>query len=54
MPDTFKLYMNALVKAMRQELPDVSDARAEFAVDGLPYVFTADAEELPPQEGVLV
>lgn len=36
--------MGALAEAMHQVLPDVSDARAEFAVDGIPYVFTADAE----------
>ena len=36
--------MGALAEAMHQELPDVSDARAEFAVDGIPFVFTADDE----------
>jgi len=36
--------MRALAGAMRQDLPDVTDARAEFAVDDIPYVFTADAE----------
>ena len=36
--------MGALAEAMRQDLPDVSDSRAEFAVDGIPYVFSADAE----------
>ena len=30
--------MGAFAEAMRQDLPDVSDARAEFAVDGIPYV----------------
>ena len=44
MENTFKRYMGALAEAMRQALPDVSDARAEFAVDGIPYVFTADAD----------
>lgn len=44
MKDVFRTYMGALAEAMHQELPDVSDARAEFAVDGIPYVFTADAE----------
>ena len=36
--------MGALAEAMRQDLPDVSDSRAEFAVDGIPYVFSADDE----------
>ena len=36
--------MDALAEAMHQELPDVTDTRAEFAVDGIPYVVTADAE----------
>jgi hypothetical protein len=40
----FKGYMRALAEALRQELPDVSDSRAEFAVDGIPYVFTADPD----------
>ena len=40
----FKQYMAALGEAMRQNLPDVSDARAEFTVDDVPYVFTADAD----------
>ena len=44
MKETFKRYVNALAEAMRQELPDVSDSRAEFAVDGKPYVITADEE----------
>ena len=44
MKDTFKRYMGALAEAMRQELPEVSDSRAEFAVDGIPYVVTGDAE----------
>ena len=43
MENTFKRYMGALAEALRQELPDVTDTRAEFAVDGVPYVFTADA-----------
>lgn len=43
-PGVFKRYMQALAGALRQELPDVSAARAEFAVDGIPYVFSADAE----------
>ena len=42
MPDNcFGHYMAALGEAMHQELPDVSAARAEFTVDGVPYVFTA-------------
>ena len=41
MDTAFRKYMAALAEAMHQELPDVSDARAEFAVDGVPYVFTA-------------
>ena len=44
MKETFRRYMNALAEAMRQELPDVSGLRAEFAVDGKPYVITADEE----------
>ena len=40
----FKRYMQALAEALRQELPGVAEARAEFAVDGIPYVFSADAE----------
>jgi len=44
MENTFKRYIGALAEAMRQELSAVSDARAEFAVDGIPYVFTADAD----------
>ncbi len=36
--------MAALAKTMRQELPDVADGRAEFTVDGVPYVFTADGD----------
>ena len=42
MKETFKRYVNALAEALRQELPDVLDLRAEFAVDGIPYVITAD------------
>ena len=44
METSFKHYMSALAAAMRQELPDVSDARAEFLVDGIPYVFTAEED----------
>ena len=45
MPDNrFGHYMAALGEAMHQEVPDVSDARAEFAVDDVPYVFTAEAD----------
>ena len=40
----FKEYMNALATAMRQELPDVSDVRAEFLVDDIPYVFTSETD----------
>ena len=40
MENTFRRYMAALSEALRQELPDVADARAEFAVDGIPYVST--------------
>ena len=36
--------MGALAEVLRQDLPDVSDTRAEFAVDGIPFVFTADEE----------
>ena len=57
----FGQYMAALGEAMHQELPGVSDARAEFTVDGVPYVFTAEADSpsifvyavvgaLPPDE----
>lgn len=57
----FMQYMAALGEAMNQELPDVSDARAEFTVDGVPYVFTAEEDSasifvyavvgaLPPDE----
>ena len=57
----FGQYMAALGEAMNQELPGVSDARAEFTVDGVPYVFTAEADSpsifvyavvgaLPPDE----
>ena len=42
MEETFKRYMNALAGALRQELPDVLNRRVEFAVDGKPYVITAD------------
>lgn len=42
MKETFKHYVNALAGALRQELPDVLSLRAEFAVDGKPYVITAD------------
>lgn len=34
--DSFKKYMGELAEAMRQELPDVSDTRAEFMIDGVP------------------
>lgn len=44
METSFQRYMAALAAAMRQELPDVSDARAEFMVDGIPYVFTAEED----------
>ena len=44
MENSFKRYMAALADAMRQELPDVADARAEFTVDDVPYVFTADED----------
>ena len=62
MPDNrFGHYMAALGEAMHQEVPDVSDARAEFTVDDVPYVFTAEADSpsifvyavigaLPPDE----
>ncbi|MBO7684249.1 MAG: type III secretion system chaperone [Kiritimatiellae bacterium] len=40
----FKQYVAALAEAMRQEIPDVSGSRAEFAVDGIPYILTADPE----------
>ena len=43
MNDIFKRYMDALAEVLHQELPDVADARAEFAIDGIPYVITADA-----------
>ncbi len=57
--------MAALGEAMHQELPDVSDARAEFTVDGVPYVFTAEEDSasifvyavvgaLPPDEAAKV
>ena len=36
--------MAALAEAMRQELPDVTDTRAEFMVDDVPYVFTAESD----------
>jgi len=36
--------MNALAYALRQELPDVSDDRADFAIDGLAYAFRMDEE----------
>lgn len=36
--------MAALGAAMKQELPDVTDERAEFTVDDIPYVFTAEAD----------
>ena len=35
--------MAALAGALRQELPDVTDSRAEFLIDDLPYVFTTEA-----------
>ena len=41
---SFKRYMAALADAMRQELPDVTDVRAEFTVDDVPYVFTAEED----------
>ena len=41
--DVFKQFVAALAGAMRQEIPDVSDTRAEFAVDDIPYVLTADS-----------
>ena len=44
MENLFKRYMAALADAMRQELPDVADARAEFMVDDVPYVFTAEED----------
>ena len=44
METSFKHYMSALAAAMRQELPDVSDTRAEFTVDDVPYVFTAEED----------
>ena len=44
MHDIFKRYMDALAEVLHQELPDVADARAEFAIDGIPYVITADAD----------
>ena len=44
MKDTFKRYIDALAAAMRQEPPEISGTRAEFAVDGIPYVLTADAD----------
>ena len=61
METSFKRYMAALAEAMRQELPDVSDVRAEFTVDENPYVFTAEEDSpsvfvyavigaLPPDE----
>ena len=61
METSFKHYMSALAAAMRQELPDVSDTRAEFMVDDVPYVFTAEEDSpsvfvyavigaLPPDE----
>ena len=61
METSFKHYMSALAAAMRQELPDVSDTRAEFTVDDVPYVFTAEEDSpsvfvyavigaLPPDE----
>lgn len=43
-PGVFKGYMRALAEALRQELPDVSESRAEFALDGIPYVFSADPD----------
>ena len=36
--------MAALADAMRQELPDVTDVRAEFTVDDVPYVITAEED----------
>lgn len=36
--------MGELAEAMRQELPDVSDTRAEFMIDGVPYVFTTEED----------
>ena len=44
METSFRHYMSALAAAMRQELPDVSDTRAEFTVDDVPYVFTAEED----------
>lgn len=44
MADTFKRYMRVLAEAMRQDLPDVSDVRAEFSVDDIPYVFTSEPD----------
>ncbi len=38
----FRDYMAALASAMRQELPEMTDTRAEFTIDDVPYVFTAD------------
>ncbi len=42
MEEIFKRYVNALAGALRQELPEVLNKRVEFAVDGKPYVITAD------------
>ena len=42
--DMFRNYIDALAEAMHQKLPDVTDTRAEFAVDGIPCVMTVDAE----------
>ena len=39
----FEQYMAALSEAMHQKLPDTSDTRAEFTVDGVPYVFTTES-----------
>ena len=44
MDTSFKRYMAALADAMRQELPDVTDVRAEFTVDDVSYVFTAEED----------
>lgn len=36
--------MAALGGALRQVLPDAGEARAEFAIDGVPYVFRAEED----------